>query len=75
MNKVSNIRSAAVTAKTFPIHMEAYLKENGLVILRRDDLVKMTEALAVFGVALEILGQKGLLETDDGQSTIEIAKR
>lgn len=77
-NKISNITAAPVTAKTFPIHLENYLRKNDLVILPRMQLVKMTEALGVFGVALEILGQKGLLDMDApiaGNSAIEIAKK
>lgn len=75
MNKVKNIRSLPVTVKTFPLHMEQYLKTRDLVILPRESVVKMTEALGVFGLALQVLGQKGLLDTDEGESPIEIAKR
>lgn len=75
MNKAKNIRSLPVTVKTFPLHMEQYLRTRDLVILPRESVVKMTEAMGVFGMALQILGAKGLLDTDEGGSSIEIAKR
>lgn len=74
-SNVKNIKAAPVTAATFPIHLENYLKTRDLVIVSRTALVQITEALGVFGVALEILGNKGLLDTDEVNSVIERAKR
>ena len=79
MNKVKNIKSAPVTVGSFASHLEAYLKTRDLVILPREHVQKMAEALGVFGVAVQILGSKGLLDTEqpiaDAASSIEIAKR
>lgn len=74
-SNVKNIKSAPVTAATFPVHLDNYLKQRDLVIIHRKALVQITEALGVFGVALEILGKKGLLDTDEVNGVIERAKR
>lgn len=76
MNKVKNIASSPVTAGNFDKHLERYLANRDLVILPRQAVVQITEALGTFGVAMEILGTKGLLDVqDDGPSLIEVAKK
>lgn len=75
VNKAKNIRSLPVTVKTFPMHLEAYLKTRDLVILPRAHVEKIAAALGVFGTAVQILGEKGLLDQPDAGGSIEIAKR
>lgn len=77
-NKISNITAAPVTAKTFDIHLERYLRKNNLVLLHQEQMLQLLQAIGIFGNALGQLERKGIL-TNEGinpnEPTIEIATR